>query len=261
MTLMAELYGVPVKEANERSARLLEGLGLSERKDSQVQTYSGGMRKRLILAMALLPDPEIVFLDEPTSALDVQSTRFIRMMLRNLRKDGKTLFLTTHNMDEAAELCDRIAIINRGKLVALDTPDHLSIVAGKVYLVDVTFDKPVPPETLLKLRGVRHVETAEAIEAADRMRAAAALAAARPMMPGARQAMPGGAGMQVMANDNKPGASENKVRIQTEDTALIVESLVEFTHSSSNRITNIVIRPPSLEDAFVVLTQKEPNNG
>ncbi len=176
LMLMAELYRVPSAQAKERAGALLQQLGIYERKDSRASTYSMGMRKRLVLCMALLPDPQILFLDEPTSGLDVQSTRFIRALLQNLKKEGKTLFLTTHNMDEAAEMCDHVAIINHGKLVAVDTPDNLSITGGRVYLIDVSFDKPVRSEVLAKLPGVSRLETAQAIEAADRLRAQMAIA-------------------------------------------------------------------------------------
>ncbi len=92
LMLMAELYRLPLTQAKKRAESLLQQIGLSERKDSQASTLSMGMRKRLVLCMALLPDPQILFLDEPTSGLDVQSVRFIRALLQNLKKEGKTLF-------------------------------------------------------------------------------------------------------------------------------------------------------------------------
>ena len=176
LMLIAELYRLPGTKAKERAGALLEQLGLLERKDSLAKTYSQGMRKRLVLCMALLPDPQILFLDEPTSGLDVQSVRFIRALLRNLKQEGKTIFFTTHDMDEAAEMCDRVAIINHGKIVAMDTPENLSITAGRVYLIDVSFDKAVSPEVLAKLPGVTRLETAQSIEATDRLRAQQAMA-------------------------------------------------------------------------------------
>ena len=178
LMLMAEIYRVPGTLAKERAESLLQQLGLFERKDSKASTYSMGMKKRLVLSMALLSDPQLLFLDEPTSGLDVQSVRFMRALLRNLKQEGKTIFLTTHNMEEAAEMCERVAIINRGKIVALDSPDKLSITAGRIYLVDVSFDKPVGQEMLAKLPGVIRLETAQAIEASDRLRTQQAMAGA-----------------------------------------------------------------------------------
>jgi len=173
LMLTAELYRIPSSEARLRAEDLLKQLGLYERKDSLAREYSMGMRKRLLLAVALVMDPEIVFLDEPTSGLDVQSVRFIRGLLRDLGKEGKTFFLTTHNMGEAAEMCDRVAIISQGKLVALDTPGNLRIIAGKVSLIDVSFDKSISVERLKLLSGVMRVEAAESIDHAERMKALA----------------------------------------------------------------------------------------
>jgi ABC-type multidrug transport system ATPase subunit len=186
LMLVGQLYRMPGGQAKGRAESLLQQLGLFERKGSLVSTYSMGMRKRLILCSALLSDPQILFLDEPTSGLDVQSVRFIRTLLRSLKQAGKTIFVTTHNMDEAAEMCERVAIINHGKIVALDSPDKLSITAGRVYLVDVSFDKSVSLETLASLPGVNRLETAQSIEAADQLRAQQAMAGAG--RPGALQA-------------------------------------------------------------------------
>lgn len=168
LMLTAELYRLPSSEARSRAEGLLKQLGLYERKNSLAREYSMGMRKRLLLALALIMDPEIVFLDEPTSGLDVQSTRFIRGLLRDHKERGKTFFLTTHNMNEAAEMCDRVAIINRGRLVALDTPENLRITAGKVSLIDISFNLPVPVDDLKAISGVMRVESSEAIETAER---------------------------------------------------------------------------------------------
>ena len=286
LMLMAELYRLPQSKAKERAGSLLTQLGLYERKDSAASTYSMGMRKRLVLCMALLPDPQILFLDEPTSGLDVQSTRFIRVLLQNLKKEGKTIFLTTHNMDEAAEMCDRVAIINHGKLVAVDTPDNLSITGGRVYLIDVSFDKPVRPEVLAKLPGVSRLETAQAIEAADRLRAQTAMAGvgrpggmggggggqgrgqgqmasgspaamAQPgMAPGQRPGM--GAGRMPGAEGGVGKQSDSsRFRLYTENTTLLVTTLVDFSRNNSLTMNILNVRPPSLEDAFVRLTEEK----
>ena len=273
LMLMAELYRTPTGEAKKRATALLEQLGLFERKDTKVMTYSMGMRKRLILAMALLSDPQILFLDEPTSGLDVQSVRFIRAMLRNLKQEGKTIFLTTHNMDEATEMCDRVAIINRGKIVALDKPDNLSLTAGRIYLVDINFDKFVSPEMLSALPGVNRLETAQAIEAAEGLRAQQAMAGAgraggkggaQGRMPAqmaggspAGMARPGmGAGKITGAETGEEKKSDNRFRLYTENTTLLVSSLVDFSRANSLTMNILNVRPPSLEDAFVRLTEE-----
>jgi len=274
LMLMAEIYRIPGNQAKERAESLLQQLGLYERKDSLVSTYSMGMRKRLVLSMALLSNPQILFLDEPTSGLDVQSVRFMRALLRNLKQEGKTIFLTTHNMDEAAEMCERVAIINHGKMVALDSPDKLSITAGRVYLVDVSFDKPVSKEMLSNLSGVNRLETAQAIEAADRLRAQQAMAGVgRPGGMGGGQGKmqqtqmaggPNSTGTTIqqpkMGAGKMPGvetSKDHRFRLYTDNTTLLVSSLVDFSRANSLQMNILNIRPPSLEDAFVRLTEEK----
>ena len=104
---------------------MLELVQLSDRKDSRVGTFSGGMKRRLALARALLHDPQLIYLDEPTLGVDVQSRRALWDYILELRKQGKTVFITTNYLEEAEALCGRIAIIDHGRLVALDTPDEL----------------------------------------------------------------------------------------------------------------------------------------
>ena len=274
LMLMAELFRISMKQAKERAESLLQQLGLFERKDSLASTYSMGMRKRLVLCMALLSNPQVLFLDEPTSGLDVQSVRFMRALLRNLKQEGKTMFLTTHNMDEAAEMCERVAIINRGKIVALDSPDNLSITAGRVYLIDVKFDKSVNPEVLTRLPGVNRLETAQAIEAADKLRAQQAMAGAgkpggmggnqgrkQSQMAGgapAETAQPGmGMGKMAGAETGEEKRSDYRFRLYTDNTTLLVCSLVDFSRANSLQMNILNIRPPSLEDAFVRLTEEK----
>ena len=282
LMLVADLYRMPRSQAKERAGTLLQQLGLYERKDSLVSTFSMGMRKRLVLSMALLSNPQILFLDEPTSGLDVQSVRFIRALLRSMKREGTTVFITTHNMDEAAEMCGRVAIINHGKIVALDSPDNLSITAGRVYLVDVSFDTPVNPQMLANLPGVNRLETAQAIEAADRLRTQQAMAGAgRPggmgggpgrmpvqMVGGSPASMrqPGSAGglPPGMGSGNIPGAEtgegkkpDHRFRLYTDNTTLLTYSLVDFCRANSLQMNILNVRPPSLEDAFIRLTEEK----
>jgi ABC-2 type transport system ATP-binding protein len=122
LMLMGELYGLVRARAEQRSSDLLGMVGLMERRDQKVQAYSKGMKQRLILAMALIHEPALLFLDEPTSGLDVQSTQMILSLLRDLNRAGTTIFLTTHNMEEANRLCHRVGIIRSGRIVAIDAP-------------------------------------------------------------------------------------------------------------------------------------------
>ncbi len=126
--LYAKLYGIANKsKVNE----VLELMGLSERKHEKVRNYSGGMRRRLELAQALVHEPEVLFLDEPTLGLDVAGRRKIWEHISYLRKKGITIFMTTHYMEEADEFCDRVAIIDKGRIVALDSPAELKNIIGK----------------------------------------------------------------------------------------------------------------------------------
>jgi ABC-2 type transport system ATP-binding protein len=136
----AALYHVPPQGTKARIETALAAVKLSERADDYVERYSTGMRQRLALARALLPDPPLVILDEPTVGLDPQSARDLRDRVRDLRSQGRTVLLTTHYMEEADQLCDRLAIIDRGTLLALDTPSALKRRAPGGTLVELHLD-------------------------------------------------------------------------------------------------------------------------
>ncbi|WP_414045258.1 ABC transporter ATP-binding protein [Macrococcus equi] len=121
LKMFAGLY----KQSIDRIDAVLSFVQLENEKKTVVKKLSKGMRQRILLAKALIHQPKLLFLDEPTSALDPNTTRHIHKGLLKLKEEGTTIFLTTHDMDEAEALCDRIALINNGKLVALDTPDNL----------------------------------------------------------------------------------------------------------------------------------------
>lgn len=121
----AELYKLEPETIKRRINELLEIVGLKGREHDRVETYSSGMQQRLHLARAMLHDPDLIFLDEPTVGIDPVGAREIRALVKDLVKRGKTILLTTHYMFEAEELCDRIAVVNHGRIVALDTPAGL----------------------------------------------------------------------------------------------------------------------------------------
>ena len=164
LMLMAELYGVPRNRRVSEGERLLEALGLMNRKDSKARELSKGLKQRLMLCTALVTDPEVLFLDEPTSGLDVQSARLIRKIVRELNDDGLTVFLTTHNMVEAGDICSRVAIINKGRLAAIDTPERLRSMVRKRHYVEAVFREQTP--SLWKLEsipGVIRVESDQGV--------------------------------------------------------------------------------------------------
>ncbi|MEJ2010851.1 MAG: ATP-binding cassette domain-containing protein [Anaerolineales bacterium] len=144
----AMLYDLTRAEFEQRAREVLEMVELTEKADDIVRTYSGGMRRRLEIARGLLHHPRVLFLDEPTLGLDPQTRRHIWDYLRQLREEqGVTMFMTTHYMDEA-ENCDRIAIIDHGKIVSLDTPDELKALVGGDVLTVRTSDNALALERL-----------------------------------------------------------------------------------------------------------------
>jgi ABC-2 type transport system ATP-binding protein len=138
MELQATLHGIPTRDVEQRSADLIERVGLSRAAERRVGTYSGGMRRRLDLAMALIHSPEVLFLDEPTTGLDPVSRITLWEEVRRLRDEGTTVFLTTQYLEEADQLADRVGIINAGRIVAEGTPAALKAEVGRPHL-DLTF--------------------------------------------------------------------------------------------------------------------------
>ena len=120
------LYGIPEETLNERADNLLKIVGLKEKEDYQVKGFSGGMKRKVLVARALIIEPEILFLDEPTTAIDTLGARVVRNMLKKISSEQKrTVILTTHDLTEVKELCDRVGILNEGKLVAVGKPSEL----------------------------------------------------------------------------------------------------------------------------------------
>jgi ABC-2 type transport system ATP-binding protein len=155
----AELYTVKKGVREKRGMELLDLFGLSDRQNDRVHGFSKGMKRRLTLAMGLINDPRLLFLDEPTSGLDVQSNIIIRDVIRDLNAKGVTVFLTTHNIEEANLACDRVAIINRGQIAAIDSPERLKKTIQSVQSVEVAFDGPAHgrKDALQQIPGVSEV--------------------------------------------------------------------------------------------------------
>ena len=160
MQFHADLYNVVGPDRDERIRRLLDLVQLTERRASRVSTFSGGMKRRLALARALLHDPQLLYLDEPTLGVDVQSRRALWDYILGLKRQGKTVLLTTNYLEEANALCDRLAILDHGKLVALDTPAALKQSYGDL-VIDMELEPGTPPDGLVErlrtLAGVSEV--------------------------------------------------------------------------------------------------------
>ena len=150
LMLIGGIYCVPKEIRVRRAESLLKMLKIYEARNRKAKALSKGMRRRLLLAMALMSDPDILFLDEPTSGLDVISARVIRSLLLKLKEQGKTIILTTHNIDEAGMLCDRVAIMNKGKIIAMGTPEELKIKFGEYTRILLCFNREVDIELIRK---------------------------------------------------------------------------------------------------------------
>ena len=140
MIFCAKLHGMPKEKRENRAKDLLKIVGLHDRRNDRVGTFSRGMKKRMMIAAALVHEPEILFLDEPTTGLDVQSAREVRGLIRELNRRGTTVFLTTHYLEEADVCCQRIAIIAKGRIIAEDTPEKLKLSTQVEQAIEVSFD-------------------------------------------------------------------------------------------------------------------------
>jgi len=170
--LCADLYGIPRDDSKKRAAELLELVELTKFKDKQVATYSGGMRRRLELACGLINRPHVFFLDEPTLGLDVQTRAATWNYIKLLKKEyGMTIFMTTHYLEEADMLCDRVAIIDRGKIIAMGAPNDLKEGLGGDIMTLSILDNEVDISDLIKkvprVKEVKRQEGAYRIKVVD----------------------------------------------------------------------------------------------
>ena len=154
-------FGLGSKERKSRSADLLEKFKLSDRGDQMVRGFSGGMMQRLSIARAMMHDPQVLFLDEPSAGLDPQTRILLWEIIHEYNRAGKTILLTTHNMEEADELCRGLAIIDHGRVIALGTPKELKASIPGGYLLRLRFGKQTPQllDGLRSLNGVREVKS------------------------------------------------------------------------------------------------------
>jgi ABC-2 type transport system ATP-binding protein len=159
LTFHGAYFGQSARERNERAQALLEKFHLTDRADHMVRAFSGGMMQRLSIARAMMHDPEVLFLDEPSAGLDPQTRLLLWEIIREYNRLGKTIVLTTHYMDEADALCERLAIIDHGKIISSGTPQELKSSIPGGYLLRLKFDS-VPDElvaTLKTMPGVSEV--------------------------------------------------------------------------------------------------------
>ncbi|SCL18285.1 ABC transporter ATP-binding protein [Micromonospora inyonensis] len=265
----AAYHGVPRAEAEERAKVLLDRFGLTERADRRIEAYSGGMAQRLMIARAWMHEPEVLFLDEPTNALDPQTRLLIWSRIREMRERGVSIVLTTHQMNDAANLVDRVGIVDHGKLLTLDTPQNLVRGLAGQAILDLTVtptardDADEVVAALRELDGVRKAERRPLpVGAAGAGRGGAGRAALATLGPGALAAL----AARARANGNAStatlaGAGGGRIRVRlhlaTDPAALLGPALAVLTGRSAT-LNDIHIGEPSLEDVFIELTGRDP---
>jgi ABC-2 type transport system ATP-binding protein len=265
----AAYFGISRKERHERASRLLSEFGLAERADEKVTIYSGGMAQRLLIARALMHDPRILFLDEPTAGLDPQSRLFLWDIIRDLNGNGLTVLLTTHDMEEAEKLCSRVAIMDHGKILALDTPRKLSqlVPSGtrvelKTRRRDGNLPEHVMDSILSKVRGIAGVTSAEW-----------ASAAAAPAAPSPNPGI-GGWGGSPAVTMGKPvpgqfpgppatpaeGEDGPMLRLYSESAGEVAVRAAQILLDANIELADMHLYTPGLEDVFIHLTGRGLRN-
>jgi len=213
----AALYHIPPAVAKKRVDELIERMELKERANELVEKYSTGMRQRIAIAKALLAQPPILLLDEPTLGLDPQAARNLRALIADLKKEGHTILLTTHYMEEADQLSDRIGIIDTGKVIALDTPEGLKRRIDQKEIIR------------LELTGWHD-------DLGDKLRAIS--------------------GVDNLLTRQQGEADLWEVSLQAQNSRAVLPRLVEGLSGNGTRLVNMNIVKPSLEDVFIHLTGK-----
>ncbi len=220
LEFIGEMYGVPRREGRRRGQKLLDALGLLEKRSSLARTLSGGMKRRLNLAMALVHDPEIIVLDEPEAGLDPQSRVTIREYLRSLAQSDpaehqRTIILTSHNMDEVERVADRVAIIDHGELLVQDTPQELKQRLGSGDVIDIQLLGGLGDESL-----------------ATRV-------------------------LQDIAQDVSLDSQSGRLQVRALQAVGLLPHIIETLLAAGFQPGEVSIRPNSLEDVFIHLTGRK----
>jgi ABC-2 type transport system ATP-binding protein len=213
----AALYGCNKKEAKKRAEHIINRLGLTEKADELVEKFSTGMKQKVALGKALIPNAPVVLLDEPTLGLDPQSALNLREIIVDIKSEGRTVLLTTHYMEEADFLCDRIAIIDGGKIIALDTPENLKRSINEVKSIKIELTKA--DEKL--------IDEIKAMES-----------------------------IKNVINDYNSEKRNYTLTIHHTNGNTIIQKLLDCISKNKSQILNINVLEPSLEDVFIHLTGK-----
>jgi len=229
LTFHASYHGIPRTERNARADALLQELGLGDRAKEKVLSYSGGMAQRLMLARALMHSPDVLFLDEPTNNLDPQSRLFLWDRIRTLHERGVTILLTTHDMFEADQLCDRIAIMDHGKVLVLDTATELK--------------KMIPGGTFLELR----------VALPERVLAAQSSTSAKSDLLESLRAISATAKVEEVQGDEQQ-SDTTIFRLYDRNASSLTVDAVQVVARFGAEVRDMHVARPSLEDVFIYLT-------
>ncbi len=220
LTFHGAYHGVPYKQREALADKLLAELGLADRKNEKVSRYSGGMAQRLMIARALMHEPDVLFLDEPTNNLDPQSRLFLWERIRELNEKGLTILLTTHDMDEADKLCGRIAVMDHGKILVDNTPEELK--------------KLIPGGTALEVRASAPPDVCPAITAA-------------------LNAIPGVT--KVDQIEDQPDFQTWRLYSETANAS--IGPAAQAVLSCGAQVRDLTVKQPSLEEVFIFLTGRQ----
>jgi ABC-2 type transport system ATP-binding protein len=239
LTYHAAYHGVPRRERSARARELLGELGLEKRSKEKLDLFSGGLQQRVMVARALMHEPDVLFLDEPTNNLDPQSRLFLWERIRALRDRGVTIVLSTHDMEEADRLCDRIAIMDHGRILALDTPEALKGL--------------VPGGTMLDLRA----RVAEGIALAPALGDASSSSPEDRVLAALEQ-LPGVTGVERQdgrpPEDRELQAAAYRLYADGQDAGTLLASAAQAVIGEQAELLDLRLARPSLEDLFIHLT-------
>ncbi|QUQ69150.1 ABC transporter ATP-binding protein [Kutzneria sp. CA-103260] len=247
----AAYHGVARAERTRLADEILERMGLTGHAKAAIDTLSGGQAQRVMIARALMHRPKVMFLDEPSTGLDPQARLFVHDRVAQLRSEGVTVVLTTHDMDEAAKLCDRVGIVDHGKLLALDTPAELT--------------KSLPGRTTItftvSLGGVASGEVAAKLSAVDGVERVEQIAGGNGGFPGGAPPStggPSGAGGPNGGNGVGGAPEANQFRLYSDfEAAVVLPSALSALGGLGCEVSDLALGKPSLEDVFIHLTGRE----
>ena len=216
LTYHGRYFGLPAAERETRADRLLEELQVADKAGAKPTTLSGGQQQRVMIARALMHDPKVVLLDEPTTGLDPQARRLLWQTLRSLHQRGTTFILTTHYMEEADRLCDRLAIVDHGRILTLDTPAALkkSLPGGQVLDLWLRAPQPIAP----RLRALAGVSNLEAVD------------------------------------DGREGDSLERLRLFVDPADGLLDRVLREVREGGADLHHVSLSQPSLEDVYIHLT-------